>query len=100
LGYGSRVKREKRLTKREQKALKGPSPGAQAQRDAEHIHCVACGRHLDPGEFAGATPTATRLRCQHGGMFPSCVPCAARSRELLAIHDRTGQPVQSAQRWH
>jgi hypothetical protein len=93
------VNREKRLTKREQKALKAPKPGAQAHQQ-EHIHCVACGRHLDPAEFDGAPPRAKRLRCQHGGMFNSCTECESRSRELLAIHDRTGQPVQAAAAWH
>lgn len=92
------MKREKRLTKREQKALKGPRPGAQAQH--EHIHCVACGRHLDAAEFLGAEPSATRLRCRHGGQFPSCVACTARSQELLDIHDITGNPVQQAAAWH
>ncbi len=94
------MKREKRLTKREQKALKPQRPGAQTHDHAEHIHCVACGRHLDPSEFDGAGPSATRLRCQHGGMFPSCTACAPRSRELLDRHDRTGQPVQAAPAWH
>jgi hypothetical protein len=94
------VKREKRLTKREQKALKGPRPGATAHQHQEHIHCVACGRHIDPGEFAGVKPSAMRLRCLHGGQWPACAGCAARAREILAIHDRTGQPVQAAQAWH
>jgi hypothetical protein len=95
-----RVKREKRLTKREQKALKAPRPDAAAQHEEEHIHCVACGRHLAPAEFSGAAPTATRLRCQHGGTFASCVACTRRARELLATHDRTGQPVMMAEAWH
>ena len=94
------MKREKRLTKREQKALKGPRPGAATTHDQEHIHCVACGRHLAPGEFTSSPATATRLRCQHGGMFPSCVACTSQTRELLATHDRTGQPVASADAWH
>lgn len=92
------MKREKRLTKREQKALRGPRPGAATEH--EHIHCVACGRHLAPAEFTSSPATATRLRCQHGGMFPSCVACTSQSRELLATHDRTGQPVAAAEAWH
>ena len=97
------MKREKRLTKREQKALRGPRPGAEAHNHEEHIHCVACGRHLDVAEFEGTLvgpPTATRLQCRHGGHFPSCVACSARTRELLETHDRTGQPVQQAAAWH
>ena len=93
------MKREKRLTKREQKALKGPRPGAQ-EHQHQHIHCIACGRHLDEHEFTPAAGTATILRCLHGSQFPSCTECADRSRELLAVHDRTGQPVQQAERWH
>jgi hypothetical protein len=92
------VKRQKRLTKREQKALRGPRPGAQEHE--HHIHCVACGKHLDEAEFLGGAPTATHLRCRHGGTFPSCVACSARTRELLETHDRTGQPVQQAAAWH
>jgi hypothetical protein len=92
------VKREKKLTKRERKALKGPRP--QAAHDHEHIHCVACGRHLDPQEFEPAVNTATILRCRHGSQFPSCTACVPRSQELLDTHDRTGQPVQQAAAWH
>lgn len=98
------MKREKRLTKREQKALKGPSPAVRAVHENEHIHCVACGRHLAPDEFTGtpggAKATATRLRCQHGGVFPSCVACTTATRRLLEEHDRTGQPVRSVEAWH
>ena len=94
------MKRAKRLTKREQKALKGPRPGAQAHEHEEHIHCVACGRHLDIEEFGEVRGTATRLTCRHGGQFPSCVACASKTQELLDTHDRTGQPVQQASAWH
>jgi hypothetical protein len=93
------VKREKRLTKREQKALKAPKPGA-AQQQGEHIHCIACGRHLDAAEFDGPKATARRLRCQHGSVFPSCVACEDSSRSLLAAHDRTNRPVAQAAAWH
>ncbi len=93
------MKREKRLTKREQKALRPPRPGAQGQQE-QHIHCISCGRHINPTEFDGDTPVATYLRCQHNSVFPSCVDCADRSRELLAIHDRTGRPVEHAAAWH
>jgi hypothetical protein len=110
------VKRAKQLTKKERKALKGPRPAAQGH-DHQHIHCIACGRHLDPAEFepaathdgaaSGPKPraayggaTATILRCAHGSQFPSCTDCASRSQELLDTHDRTGQPVQQAAAWH
>jgi hypothetical protein len=98
------VKREKRLTKREQKALKGgPARAATSttgEQEQEHVHCVACGRHIGPGEFQAAPPKALRLRCQHGGSFASCAGCAAQARGLLAVHDRTGQPVKQAAVWH
>jgi hypothetical protein len=96
------VKREKRLTKREQKAVKAAaSPSAHAHEHQEqHIHCVACGRHLDASEFGGDNPLSTLVRCAHGKSWSSCVGCAARTRELLAIHDRTGQAVQTAAAWH
>jgi hypothetical protein len=95
------VKREKRLTKRERKALAGPGPGAPAhQHQHQHIHCVACGRHLDPTEFEGASPSATHLRCKHGSQWSACAGCADRGRELLDVHDRTGQPVRAAAAWH
>ncbi len=93
------MKRAKQLTKKERKALKGPRPAAQGHNH-QHIHCIACGRHLDPAEFEPAAGTATILRCQHGSQFPSCTDCAARSQELLDTHDRTGQPVQQAAAWH
>jgi hypothetical protein len=94
------VKRQKRLTKREIKALRGPRPTTATQgQDEQHIHCVACGRHLDPAQFDGLA-SATWLRCQHGGQFPSCIACKAQSQALLDQHDRTGQPVQPAAAWH
>ena len=93
------MKREKRLTKRERKALQGPPPGAHAHHD-QHIHCVACGRHLDPAEFEGVAASAVQLRCKHGGTWAACDGCAARGQELLDIHDRTGRPVAPAAAWH
>jgi hypothetical protein len=95
------VNRQKKLTKREQKALRPARPGARGQGgEHQHIHCTACGRHLDPSEFDGDAPTATHLRCAHNGSFTSCVSCAERTRVLLETHDRTGQPVQAAAVWH
>jgi hypothetical protein len=90
------MKREKRLTKRERKALEPSRQPTQHQH--QHIHCIACGRHLDPVEFDRGD--AVILSCQHGSTFPSCVECKARGEQLLAEHDRTGQAVQSAQAWH
>ena len=60
------MKRKPKLTKRERKALDGKGP---AGGGAQHIHCVACGVHLDPSEFGGVSPTATSVRCQHGSNF-------------------------------
>jgi hypothetical protein len=94
------VKREKRLTKREQKAIKAAqSPSVHAHQDA-HIHCVACGRHIDPTEFSGANALATQVRCAHGKQWPACAGCVGRAREVLAVHDRTGRPVEQAAAWH
>jgi hypothetical protein len=92
------MKREKKLTKRERKAEKGIGPSGQAKEPA-HIHCVACGRHIDPAEF-NAPATATGVFCQHKSRFASCVGCVERTKELLAEHDRTGQQVKMAAAWH
>lgn len=92
------MKREKQLTKRERKALKGPKPTTGHQH--QHIHCVACGRHLDDHEFHAAPATALWLRCKHGSQFASCDGCRVMSQSLLDTHDRTGQAVQQAAAWH
>lgn len=92
------MKREKKLTKRERKAASPKAP-ARAGGDEHHIHCIACGRHLDPAEFEGAA-TATEIRCAHGSSFPTCTTCTAKSKELLAEHDRTGKPPKTAAAWH
>ena len=94
------MKREKQLTKREKKALKPgrPQPAAAGGHD-HHIHCVACGLHLDPSQF-DAPATATYVRCQHGSQWAACAGCVPRAKELLAEHDRTGRPVQAAGAWH
>ena len=92
------MKREKRLTKREQKTAKGPRPGA-PQAQNQHIHCVACGRHIDAVEFQ-APARAVLLRCRHGSQFPSCVECTTSSQAALDEHDRTGQAVRTAGAWH
>ncbi|HEY4122094.1 MAG TPA: hypothetical protein VGM56_29710 [Byssovorax sp.] len=91
------MKREKRLTKKERKALKPAVVGAE---DQAHIHCIACGRHIDAAEFTASPPLATRVRCNHGSLFPSCVECVPLTKERLAEHDRTGDPVRMAGAWH
>ena len=92
------MKREKKLTKRERKAARGVGPSGQSNTP-EHIHCVACGRHIDPAEF-NEPATATGVFCQHKSRFASCVGCVDRTKELLAEHDRTGQGVKMAAAWH
>ena len=83
----------------ERKAL-DPSRGASGHNHEEqHIHCIACGRHLDASEF-NAPVTARYISCQHGSTFPTCVEHESQSRMLLAEHDRTGQAVQMANAWH
>ncbi len=96
------MKREKRLTKRERKALAPNRPAAAGQAHPhhhQHIHCVACGRHLDISQF-DAPETATFVRCEHLSEFASCVACVPKTKELLAEHDRTGQPVKTVSAWH
>lgn len=89
------MKREKRLTKRERKEQSGGAP-----HDHGHIHCVACGRHIDQQEIGASPATATMIVCAHGSQFASCVGCEATSRYLVDEHDRTGKPVQQAAAWH
>ena len=95
------MKRTKRLTKREKKAL-DPRHAAQAAQRAQpqHIHCIACGRHIDPAEFEGPPASATFITCDHGSQFASCVTCIVQAQLLVAQHDRTNQPVKSAQAFH
>ena len=98
------MNREKRLTKREKKAAAPvramPQQRAQPQGDgSQHIHCVACGRHLDPS-FFDAPATAEYVRCAHGSTFATCSNCVTKSKALLAEHDRTGQAVKAAAAWH
>jgi hypothetical protein len=90
------VQRQKRLTKRERK---GQTPGNH-QHQAQHIHCISCGRHLDPAEFEGVPPTAIVITCQHGSQFPACRACEVDARARVAEHDRTGQPPRVAGAWH
>lgn len=92
------MKRKPVLTKRERKALAPTRASAAQTHEHQHIHCISCGRHLDPSEFE--TGTATALKCQHGSQFPSCVACSLTSQRLLDEHDKSGQPVKTAGAWH
>lgn len=92
------MKREKRLTKRERRALDPARPAA--PQGGAHIHCIACGRHIDPPEFTGTSPKAVYLACEHNSRFPACLDCQVTARYLIAEHDRTGNPVATAQAWH
>ena len=96
------MKREKRTTKKERKAALGAvaRPPARAQHShAQHIHCIACGKHLDPDSF-GTPGGPDFYRCKHGGDFPHCAACAALAKQLVDEHDRTGTPVKTASAWH
>lgn len=95
------MKRKPQLTKRERKAL-APKRPAQAQPAGgghQHIHCIACGRHLDEHEF-DAPATAVVLTCDHGSSFPSCTKCVTKATALIAEHDKTNKPVQVAPAYH
>jgi hypothetical protein len=69
------MKREKKLTKRERKAEKGPGPSG--QKETGHIHCVACGRHINPSEF-NAPATAARVAVPVVRRMPRAHAGAAR----------------------
>jgi hypothetical protein len=93
-------RRERRLAARG----KGPAANrtqatAPRRQEPRHIHCVACGRHIDPS-FFDAPSTAQWVRCAHGSTFASCNECVAKSKALLDEHDRSGQPVKAATAWH
>ncbi len=96
------MKKEKRLTKKERKAqspaqLQPGGGGGHAHHG--HIHCIACGKHLDAETF-GEPDGSEFIRCEHGSDFPSCVGCHDKSKALIAEHDRTNKPVQKASAWH
>ena len=91
------MKRKKKLTKKEKKALR---PGRQPPARSSHIHCIACGRHIDASEFSVSPVSATYITCDHGSQFPTCVSCAVQAQMLVDQHDRTDQPVKVAQAWH
>lgn len=93
------MKREKRLTKKERKE-QGGGGGATHQHNHGHIHCIACGRHIDAKELSAVPPTAMIITCQHQSQFPSCTNCEMTSRYLVAEHDRTNKPVNAAAAYH
>ena len=92
------AQREKRLTKRERKE-QDPRRHNHAH-DGQHIHCIACGRHLDPEGFDKTPPDALIVTCQHGSQFPCCVACEVEAKFRLAEHDKSGQPVKTEKAWH
>jgi len=95
------LKRAKRLTKKERKAVTGPGPsGNDQEHQHQHIHCTACGAHLEEDQFGTEPPEALFLQCDHGSSFACCAECADKTRALLIEHDRTSQPVKSAELWH
>jgi hypothetical protein len=98
------MKRKPKLTKRERKAAAPPRAAAAGTgtgqgHQHQHIHCIACGRHLDEGDFEPPA-TATVITCDHGSSFPACVKCMPKALALVKEHDRTNQPVKSAAAWH
>jgi hypothetical protein len=93
------MKRQKRLTKRERKAL-DPNHRPGPHGHTSHIHCISCGRHIEPAEFQGTPPTATVITCDHGSQFPACVGCMDHAEKLVNEHDKNGQPVKTAPAWH
>lgn len=90
------MKREKRLSKREKKEQNASG----RSHEHGHIHCIACGRHIDPQEFALLPPSAVVITCEHKSQFPSCATCEVTSRYLVQEHDRTGKPVNTAAAVH
>ena len=98
------MKRKPKLTKKErQTARGGPLPAGkqktQHNHGPQHIHCIACGKHLDEADFE-APATATTITCDHGSTFPTCVKCMPKAMALVKEHDETNQPVKVAGAWH
>jgi hypothetical protein len=87
-----------KLTKRERKAISGKGPSGHDH--SHHIHCVACGVHLDPAQFATSPSSAVWVTCQHSSRFASCVGCVTETQRRLDEHDRTGRPVDAAPALH
>ncbi len=99
LGYAPThmPKKQKRLTRKERQERDGKGP---AGAPTKHIHCMACGRHIDPPELTQDPPTATYVSCQHGSKFASCVRCLPETRARLAEHDATGREPRIEPVWH
>lgn len=93
-------KTQKRLTKRERKEKFGKGPSGTPNADSTHIHCIACGRHLDPTELTSRPATAARLTCKHGSRFAACTSCIPEAQRRLDEHDSSGLPPRIAQAWH
>lgn len=96
------MKRAKTLTKKERKAQRGVTAGTMASGGDHHhhIHCVACGKHLDEQDFEGNPPSAVVVTCQHGSHFPSCAGCEVETKRRVDEHDRTGNQVEFAAAFH
>jgi len=96
------MKRKKTLTKKERKAL-NPTPtprsAATAPHAHGHIHCIVCGKHLEPDEF-GEPGGPAFYRCQHGSDFAHCAEHETQAKTLVDEHDRTGKAVQQTAAWH
>ena len=94
------MKRKPKQTKREKKALAGPRPARQeTPKGTGHIHCVACGKHLNESDFE-APAVATTITCDHGSKFASCTKCLTKSIALVKEHDVGNTPVRAATAWH
>jgi hypothetical protein len=93
------MKREKRLTKKARKAQTRPVAQPGGHQHHGHIHCIACGKHLEPESF-GEPNGSEFLRCDHGADFPCCIACHEPAKRLIEEHDRTNQPVQKVAAWH
>ena len=93
------MKRKPKLTKREKKAANPRPAQPPRQHNHGHIHCIACGKHLEESDFE-APATATTITCEHGSTFPTCVKCMSQSMALVAEHDKTNQPVKTAPAFH
>jgi len=93
-------KSAKRLTKRQRQELLGKGPSGIPSSESKHIHCVACGRHIDPTELSARPASATRLTCKHGSRFAACLGCVPEAQRRLDEHDSSGQPPRIATAWH
>jgi hypothetical protein len=40
------------------------------------------------------------ITCEHKSQFPACAGCEVTGRYLVAEHDRTGKPVNTAAAYH